>query len=233
MSDETEENNFKIVLVGESGVGKTSIISQFVDQIFEEDLQTSTGGSFSSKTLTFSNGKTIKLEIWDTAGQERYRSLTKIFYKNALAAVLVYDITRKQSFEELKNYWIKQIKESAPENIILAIAANKSDLLDREQVNEDEARKFAQDNNALFFETSAKNSIGVNELFIGIGKKFYGLDSDIKLKEDKNENEKSDNKEQNKINESNNNNLDKNDTIKLNKRKANEKNENGNKKGCC
>jgi len=224
MSDETEENNFKIVLIGESGVGKTSIISQFVDQIFEDDLQTSTGGSFSSKTLTFNNGKTIKLEIWDTAGQERYRALTKIFYKNALAAVLVYDITRKQSFEELKNYWIKQIKESAPENIILAIAANKSDLLDREQVNEDEARNFAKENNALFYETSAKNSIGVNELFIGIGKKFYGLDPDLKLKDDNNENERSDNKEQNKINENNN--------IKLNKGKINDK-DNGNKKGCC
>ena len=224
MSDETEENNFKIVLIGESGVGKTSIISQFVDQIFEDDLQTSTGGSFSSKTLTFNNGKTIKLEIWDTAGQERYRALTKIFYKNALAAVLVYDITRIQSFEELKNYWIKQIKESAPENIILAIAANKSDLLDREQVNEDEARNFAKENNALFYETSAKNSIGVNELFIGIGKKFYGLDPDLKLKDDNNENERSDSKEQNKINENNN--------IKLNKGKINDK-DNGNKKGCC
>ena len=224
MSDETEENNFKIVLIGESGVGKTSIISQFVDQIFEDDLQTSTGGSFSSKTLTFNNGKTIKLEIWDTAGQERYRALTKIFYKNALAAVLVYDITRKQSFEELKNYWIKQIKESAPENIILAIAANKSDLLDREQVNEDEARNFAKENNALFYETSAKNSIGVNELFIGVGKKFYGLDPDLKLKDDNNENERSDSKEQNKINENNN--------IKLNKGKINDK-DNGNKKGCC
>ena len=224
MSDETEENNFKIVLIGESGVGKTSIISQFVDQIFEDDLQTSTGGSFSSKTLTFNNGKTIKLEIWDTAGQERYRALTKIFYKNALAAVLVYDITRKQSFEELKNYWIKQIKESAPENIILAIAANKSDLLDREQVNEDEARNFAKENNALFYETSAKNSIGVNELFIGIGKKFYGLDPDLKLKDDNNENERSDSKEQNKINENNN--------IKLNKGKIKDK-DNGNKKGCC
>ncbi len=215
---------YKIVLIGESGVGKTSIISQFVDQIFEDDLQTSTGGSFSSKTLTFNNGKTIKLEIWDTAGQERYRALTKIFYKNALAAVLVYDITRKQSFEELKNYWIKQIKESAPENIILAIAANKSDLLDREQVNEDEARNFAKENNALFYETSAKNSIGVNELFIGIGKKFYGLDPDLKLKDDNNENERSDSKEQNKINENNN--------IKLNKGKINDK-DNGNKKGCC
>ena len=101
---------------------------------------------------------------------------------------------------------------------------NKSDLLDREQVNEDEARNFAKENNALFYETSAKNSIGVNELFIGIGKKFYGLDPDLKLKDDNNENERSDSKEQNKINENNN--------IKLNKGKINDK-DNGNKKGCC
>ena len=79
--EETEEkNNFKIVLIGESGVGKTSIISQYVDQIFDTELNSSIGGSFSSKTLTLSNGKSIKLEIWDTAGQERYRALTKIFY---------------------------------------------------------------------------------------------------------------------------------------------------------
>ena len=230
MGDE-EENNFKIVLVGESGVGKTSIISQFVDQIFEEGLQTSTGGSFSSKTLTFNNGKTIKLEIWDTAGQERYRALTKIFYTNALAAVLVYDITNKRSFEEIKTFWIKQLREFGPENIIVAVAANKSDLLDMEQVNEEEARNFAKENNALFFETSAKNGLGVNELFLGLGKKFNGYDENISIKEGINEKSDDKSKDENRISEINNN--DKNDTIKLNKAKNNENIGNRNKKGCC
>ena len=229
MGDEGE-NIFKIVLVGESGVGKTSIISQFVDQIFEEGIQTSTGGSFSSKTLTFNNGKTIKLEIWDTAGQERYRSLTKIFYKDALAAVLVYDITIKQSFEEIKTFWIKQLREFGPENIIVAIAANKSDLLDQEQVNEEEARNFAEENNALFFEISAKNGLGINELFLGLGKKIYGYDENISIKEGINEKSDDESKDENRISNINNN--DKNDTIKLNKEKINE-NCNRNKKGCC
>ena len=155
--EDSEEHNFKVVLVGETGVGKTSIISQFIDQVFEEELQTSTGGSFSSKEIFFDNGKSLKLEIWDTAGQERYRSLTKIFYKNSSCAILVYDITKKQTFDELKNYWIGQIKESAPKDIMLAIVGNKEDLLDKEQVDENEARDFAKENNALFFSTSAKN----------------------------------------------------------------------------
>ena len=177
--EDSEEHNFKVVLVGETGVGKTSIISQFIDQVFEEELQTSTGGSFSSKEIFFDNGKSLKLEIWDTAGQERYRSLTKIFYKNSSCAILVYDITKKQTFDELKNYWIGQIKESAPKDIMLAIVGNKEDLLDKEQVDENEARDFAKENNALFFSTSAKNSNAINQLFIDIGKKYTGWDSKI------------------------------------------------------
>ena len=113
ITDET----FKIVILGETGVGKTSIISQYIDSIFQEDLQATTGGSFSSKTYTYDNGKLLKLEIWDTAGQERYRSLTKMFYKDAGAAVLVYDITSNFSFEELKNYWVREIKDNAPKDI--------------------------------------------------------------------------------------------------------------------
>ena len=111
------EETFKVVLLGETGVGKTSIISQFVDQNFQEDIQPSTGGTFSSKTFIYENNKLLKFEIWDTAGQERYRSLTTMFYKEANAAILVYDITRVNTFDEIKTYWAKQIKESAPENI--------------------------------------------------------------------------------------------------------------------
>ena len=194
--EDSEEHNFKVVLVGETGVGKTSIISQFIDQVFEEELQTSTGGSFSSKEIFFDNGKSLKLEIWDTAGQERYRSLTKIFYKNSSCAILVYDITKKQTFDELKNYWIGQIKESAPKDIMLAIVGNKEDLLDKEQVDENEARDFAKENNALFFSTSAKNSNAINQLFIDIGKKYTGWNSNakIELNKEKNDNENKKNK---------------------------------------
>ena len=161
----SEIESFKVVLVGESGVGKTSIITQFIDQTFQEDQQSTTGGTFSTKSVKCGNNKTLKFEIWDTAGQERYRSLTKMFYKDANAAILVYDITRKDSFEQLKLYWAEQIKE-CPENIILVIAANKSDLFQKEEVDEEEARKLASDLGAIFVGTSAKQVESINLLFI-------------------------------------------------------------------
>ena len=120
MGDEDEgAQTCKVVLLGESGVGKTCIIAHFINNTFEENLISTTGASYAGKTMTFDEfgGKSIKFEIWDTAGQEKYRSLTKIFYKDAGAAILVYDITRKESFEEIQKYWINQIKEFAPKNI--------------------------------------------------------------------------------------------------------------------
>ena len=241
--EEDEDMNFKVVLLGEAGVGKTSIIYQFVEQIFDEDLQSSTGSSYSSKILTFNNGKKIKLEIWDTAGQERYRALSKLFYSKASAAVLVYDITKKFTFDEIRNYWIFQLKESAPKDIIITIAANKADLIEGEEVNEDEARKFAKDNGALFFSTSAKNSLGINEMFIEIGKKFFGWDSKVELEESINTNNDEDNNNENikKNNENNiNNNINGNnnkkerkDTIKLNQGNNNDNKNDKKKKSCC
>lgn len=167
---------FKIVLIGEAGVGKTSIIMQFVDQTFQEEIQSSAGGTYCSKTLSYSTNKYLNIELWDTAGQERYRSLTKMFYADANAAVLVYDITRKETFDELKNYWADQIKERSDEGVILAIVGNKEDLYESEQVDEKEARKFAEELGAIFGKTSAKNQSGVNDLFIEIAKKYLNVD---------------------------------------------------------
>ena len=183
MFDDKDLETLKIVLIGESGVGKTSIISQFIDQIFQNDQQSTIGGTFSTKTIKCGNGKILKLEIWDTAGQERYRSVTKMFYKDANAAILVYDITNKFSFEELQKYWIEQVKESSPRNIILAIVANKSDLIEHEQVDEGEARQFAKDNDALFAVTSAKQTSTVDSLFLDIAKTYTGTDSALTLEE--------------------------------------------------
>ena len=201
--------SFKVVLVGESGVGKTSIITQFIDQTFQEDQQSTTGGTFSTKSVICDNGKTLKFEIWDTAGQERYRSLTKMFYKDANAAVLVYDITRKDSFEELQNYWSQQIKESSPPNIILAVAANKSDLINQEAVEEEKAREFANELGAIFVSTTATTVESINELFIEIAKKYTNA-TDIKIKGDDDGQDQAE---------------EKNDNVKLSKDKANEKKE--------
>ena len=121
MGDEEGENikTCKVVLLGESGVGKTCIISRFINNTFEDNIMSTTGASYAGKTMTFEefNNKSIKFEIWDTAGQEKYRALTKIFYKDAGVAILVYDITRKESYQEIKNYWYNQIKEFAPKDI--------------------------------------------------------------------------------------------------------------------
>ena len=178
MADEEKQSiPCKVVLIGESAVGKTSLISQFIDQVFQDDQQSTIGGTFSTKIIKCGNGKILKLEIWDTAGQERYRSVTKLFYKDANAALLVYDISNKYTFEELQNYWIDQVRDSAPKDIILAIVANKSDLIESEQVDEAMAREFAKDNGALFALTSAKTTSGVESLFLDIAKKYTGTDS--------------------------------------------------------
>ena len=174
MFQDKDIESLKLVLIGESGVGKTSIISQFIDQVFQNDIQSTIGGTFSTKEIKCGNGKILKLEIWDTAGQERYRSVATMFYKDANAALLVYDITNKDSFEELQKYWLGQVKDSSPKDIILAIVANKSDLFEREQVDEAKAREFAKNNNALFAVTSAKNTSGIESLFLEIAKKYTG-----------------------------------------------------------
>ena len=169
---EEEGDSIKIVLVGETGVGKTSLIMQFVDETFQKDQQSTTGGTFSIKTGKCDNDKILKFEIWDTAGQEKYRALTKLFYKDVNAAVMVYDITRKQTFEELKNYWTEQIKENALSTTFLAIAANKSDLVGQEEVDEGDARDYAKSIDAIYMSTSAKNQQSVKDLFTALGKKF-------------------------------------------------------------
>ena len=171
MSDITVES-CKVVLLGESGVGKTSIITMFMDNEFTEDQQTTTGATFSTKSLTYDKyHKEISFEIWDTAGQEKYRSLAKMFYKDATIAILVYDITRYDSFEQLRDFWVGQLKDNAPKNLILAIAANKSDLIGEEKVDEGEARKFADSIGAIFRLTSAKQQNGVEDLFRDVGTK--------------------------------------------------------------
>ena len=213
---------FKVVLLGESGVGKTSIISQFIDQDFQEDLQSSTGGTFSSKSFIYGGGKILKFEIWDTAGQERYRSLTKMFYKDANAAILVYDITRKITFEELQSYWAEQIKDSAPQNILLAVVANKSDL-EEEDVDEGEARNYAKELGAIFCTTSAKSRHGIDDLFLQIARKHTGA-NDVQIKNDEDDSPNmANNQDEDKMN--------KNGTMKISKEST--LNPMQRKKKCC
>ena len=118
MGDDEDVKVCKVVLLGESGVGKTCIIDRFINDNFDDNQKTTGISTFTAKTMTFDEfqGKSVKFEIWDTAGQEKYRSLNKIFYKDARVAILVYDITNSQSFEEIRQYWSNQIKEFAPKD---------------------------------------------------------------------------------------------------------------------
>ena len=114
MSDDLDVKSCKVVLLGESGVGKTCIISRYTSNIFEDNGISTTGASYCAKTLSFEEygGKTIKFEIWDTAGQEKFRAVNRLFYQNAAVCILVYDVTNRISFEAIKNFWVKDIKEN-------------------------------------------------------------------------------------------------------------------------
>ena len=167
MSNPPEGQGKKLVFIGDSGVGKTCIISRFTQGIFENNVNSTRGASYSNKIIDV-NGTPLSLDIWDTAGQETYKSLTKYFYKGAKMALLVYDITRKESFDNIKSFWYDQIKEFGDEGVILGIVGNKCDMYDEEAVPEQEAREYAKSIGAIFQLTSAQNNSGINELFKNI-----------------------------------------------------------------
>ena len=191
MEEDEDDEICKVVLLGEAGVGKTSIISRFIKGTFEESLMSTNGASYVCRNLTFPEyqNKTIRFEVWDTAGQEQYRALNKIFYKDAAICILVYDITSIKSFNALKEYWIQEISNSAPKGVVLGLAANKSDLDENESISEEMARNFAKEINAIFMYTSAYSFIGIDELFHNVGCKYIDpnyKDEEISLKDVKN-----------------------------------------------
>ena len=155
------DEEIKVILIGESGTGKTSLINAAIGLQFKENLESTTTNSFSSKKVKI-NGKEYVLNLWDTIGQEKFRSLTKIFVKDSKIVLLVYDITRKQTFEEL-NFWYKMIQDILGEEPILGICGNKQDLFVREQVKEETAKKYAEGKNIPFKLTSAKNPLTFNK----------------------------------------------------------------------
>ena len=223
MSNE-DEVVYKIVLIGESWAGKTSIINRFIDDTFNENAISTLSVQFLRKNLELPGNKRITLDIWDTAGQERFRSLNRIFYSNAKAVILVYDITNKKTFDEIKNYWFLQIRQYCSDDIIIAIAANKYDLYELREVSNEEGEEFANSINAIFSSTSAKNDNGITNLFENIAMKMLEVNFNLHDKEQENrekiENTKNLNKERTK------NNKDNTKKLKLNKIKKK-------KKKCC
>ena len=187
---ETKVPGCKVVLLGDSGVGKTCIIARYISGSFDKNSTTTNGASFCSKNVRFDQlGKNLLLDIWDAAGQEKYKALTKFFYKDAAVCILVYDVTRKESFQSLKDYWYSQLKENSEPDIVIGVAGNKSDLYENEEVKEDEAREWAKEIGAVFELTSAQNNTGINDLFLNVGYKFldpsFKPEIEIGNKEDK------------------------------------------------
>ena len=178
-------NSCKVVLLGESGVGKTCIISRYVNNTYDEKSETTNGASYASKIIELEQYKqSLRFDIWDTAGQEKYRSLTKFFYKDAAIAVLVYDITRRDSFEEVKNYWYEQLKTCGEKNIVIGLAGNKCDMFDKEAVTEEEAKNFANEIGAQFQLTSAFKNMVIDDLFRMVGCKFLDPNFQDKINEE-------------------------------------------------
>ena len=174
----TEGLPVKVVLLGETAVGKSCLISRFANDTFSTNHVATLAGYYSSKNVFYDKvNREIKYEIWDTAGQERYRAISKMFYQDTSVAILVLDITRKDTFEAIKNYWYSELKNSASEDIIIAIAANKSDLYEYEEVSKSELEEYAQSINAIFKQTSALNNTGIKELFDNIGYKLLAPDN--------------------------------------------------------
>merc|ERR1712078_893924 len=161
---------FKLVLLGDSAVGKSSLVLRFVRGQFFEYQESTIGAAFLTQNVSL-NDYTVKFEIWDTAGQERYHSLAPMYYRGAAAAVVVYDITNSDSFARAKS-WVKELQRQGSPNIVIALAGNKCDLASKRKVEASEASEYAKDNGLFFMETSAKTALNVEELFKAIAKKL-------------------------------------------------------------
>ncbi|OMJ82513.1 hypothetical protein SteCoe_16802 [Stentor coeruleus] len=165
-----EPIQIKIIMLGDLGVGKSSIVVRFVTGNFQSNGEATIGSSYMSKILQFID-KTIKFNIWDTAGQEQYHSLSKMYYRDANVAIIVYDITKKESFEGLKK-WQKELADFGPNNISTIIVGNKKDLVESEVVNPEEAKNYADSIGAVYKKISAKTDYGVEQIFRELAEKF-------------------------------------------------------------
>ena len=154
---------FKLILIGDSCVGKSNILLKYLKNQFNENSKTTIGVEFGTKNIIINN-KRIKIQIWDTAGQERYRSITSAYYKGAKGALIVYDITRKNTFDNIDK-WITDLKLNGDKNICIIILGNKSDLIDKREINKNDGIKKAEMYKTAFLETSALNGDNISKAF--------------------------------------------------------------------
>uniref|UniRef100_A0A6B2LHN5 Uncharacterized protein n=1 Tax=Arcella intermedia TaxID=1963864 RepID=A0A6B2LHN5_9EUKA len=176
MSDERYELLFKIVLVGDSGVGKSNLLSRFTKGEFYEETKSTIGVEFAVKCVVVKGKQgeqvNVKAQIWDTAGQERYRAITSAYYRSAVGAMLVYDITAKDTFENIER-WLGELKQHSDTNIVIMLVGNKSDMRHVREVPTDKAEQFCKENGLAFVETSAKDNENVEFAFEKLLSQIY------------------------------------------------------------
>lgn len=162
----------QVVLLGDMGAGKSSIALRFAKDTFNEYQESTIGAAFLTRTLEQGEGHpSVKFEMWDTAGQERYRSLAPMYYRGAAGALVVYDVTSEESFEQAKG-WVEELKSKGSKGTAVCLVGNKCDLADRREVGESDARSYAEGNGLAFFETSAKSGSGILDCFVDLAKRL-------------------------------------------------------------
>ena len=177
----TEDIVYKVLLLGDSTVGKTCFLLRYCDKTFQDAHLSTIGLDYRVKTMTLKNKKNIKLQIWDTAGQDRFRAITKNYYKGANGIILIYDVTNLQTYENVKN-WIIQIREETNPNVVIYLAGNKIDIPEEERaVKTEEGKEIADEYKLQFKETSAKDGINVNEVFQELVEKIDEVNSKLEV----------------------------------------------------
>jgi len=181
MSQDEYDFLFKVVLIGDSGVGKSNLLSRFTRNEFNLESKSTIGVEFATRSIKC-DGKTVKAQIWDTAGQERYRAITSAYYRGAMGALLVYDITKGNTFETVER-WLNELRDHADSNIVIMLVGNKQDLRHLRAVQTDVASGFAEKHNLFFIETSALDSTNVDTAFTKILTEIYHIASKKNLPE--------------------------------------------------
>ncbi|GAB4828106.1 Ras- protein RABA4d [Ancistrocladus abbreviatus] len=164
---------FKVVLIGDSAVGKSQLLARFARNDFSLDSKATIGVEFQTKTMVIDH-KTVKAQIWDTAGQERYRAVTSAYYRGAVGAMLVYDISRRQTFDHIAR-WLDELRGHADKNIVIMLVGNKSDLDSLRAVPTEDAKEFAENENLFFMETSALEATNVETAFHTVLSEIYRI----------------------------------------------------------